>query len=282
MMNVRKIRWWMLIYTLAIGLLFVFSEVSRYNKPKPHYPIAYEIFENLGVILMFVGNLLYAFAYVTPLLRKLWKFVFPVVIASFVAAALVSPHFDSSYQKHGPVAQIVAWTVLLGIFFASFRANFLIGYGDADRVRTVERPGAMSEDPLRDLVREMTRMRRTAQISWAVVIVLLALVAFNSFFQFHIEAKDDSWVTVRRLADRAKYQEALTVARHLVEKDPDSPQTWMLMGNLQLSLGQLHQAEGSYTRAYELLPNQVTASLLNAVRARIDETDPTPAPAASP
>jgi tetratricopeptide (TPR) repeat protein len=272
----------MLIYTLAIGLLFGVSTVISRHKPRPHYPIAYEIFENVAVILMFVGNLLYAFAYVTPLLRKLWKFVFPLVIASVVASALVTPHFDSTFQKHGPVAHIVTWILVVGIFFASFRANFLIGYGDVERVRTIERPAAMSEDPLQNLVREMTRMRRTAQISWVLVIVLLALVAFNSFFQLHIEPKSDSWMTVRRLADRGKYAEALPIARHLIEKDPDSPDLWVLMGNLQLSLGQLHQAEGSYTRAYELLPNQVTSSLLNAVRLRIDQTDPTPTPTASP
>src|SRR3982751_2840308 len=126
MKKVRNIRWWMLIYTLAIGLLFGVSTVISRHQPRPHYPIAYEIFENVAVILMFAGNLLYAFGYVTPLLRKLWKFVFPLVIASVVASALVTPHFDSTFQKHGPVAHIVTWILVVGIFFASFRANFLI------------------------------------------------------------------------------------------------------------------------------------------------------------
>lgn len=282
MKNGRKVRWWMLIYTFAIAILFVVAAITRQSKPKPYHSIAYDIFEDCGVILMLVGNFLYAFGYVRPLLRKLWKLAFPLIIASFVVGGLVSVYFDSSYEKHPPSIYAITWILVFGIFFASFRANFLVGYGDVSRVRTIERPVVMSEDPLRDLVREMTRMRRTAQISWVVVIALLTLVAFNSFFQFHIEARDDSWVTVRRLADRAKYAEALTVARHLIDKEPDSPDLWVLLGNLQLSLGQLHQAEGSYTRAYELLPNQVTASLLNAVRARIDETDATPTPTASP
>jgi tetratricopeptide (TPR) repeat protein len=277
----RKIRPWMLVYTISIGLFGILATVFGHHKHEHHYPIAYEVGSALAVILMFAGNFLYAFAYVTPLLRKFWKFAFPLILVSFVATGVLS-FFEKGDHPVELIARVLGWITMVGLFFPSFRANFLLGYGDVDRVRTVARPVAMSEEPLHNLVREMARMRRTAQISWVVVIVLLALVAFNSFFQFHIEAKDDSWVTVRRLADRAKYQEALTVARHLVEKDPDSPQTWMLMGNLQLSLGQLHQAEGSYTRAYELLPNQVTASLLNAVRARIDETDPIPTPTPSP
>lgn len=278
MTNRRKVRWWMLIYTLAIGLLFVLSELTHNARPRPHYPIAYEVFESLGVLLMFAGNLLYSFAYVRPPLRRLWRFAFPLIVVTFVAAVFVTPHYDSNYQEHGLATQIVTWILVFSIFFPSFRANFLLGYGNVDRVRTIERPVVMSEEPLQDLVREMTRMRRAALLSWAAVILLLTVLVVNSYFQFHFEPKSDSWTTVRRLADRGKYAEALPIARHLIEKDPDSPDLWVLMGNLQLSLGQLHQAEGSYTRAYELLPNQVTSSLLNAVRARIDDTDPTPTP----
>jgi tetratricopeptide (TPR) repeat protein len=282
MKKVRNVRWWMLIYTLAIGALFVFSEISSHHKPKPHYPIAYEIFENLGVILMFAGNLLYAFAYVTPLLRKLWKFVFPLVIASFVAAALISPQFDSTYQKHGPITLIVTWIVVLGIFFASFRANFLIGYGDVDRVRTIAQPPAVSEDPMRDVLVEIRKLRRSTQAGWAITILLITVFVVMVYFQIHFESKTDSWPAVYKLANQSRYDEALLIAERLIAKDPDNPYTRVIMGNLQLAAGRLNSAESSFTHAYELLPNEFNAGMLNSVRKRIDEAEPTPTPTASP
>ena len=281
MNNVRKIRWWMLIYTLAIVLLAAFATISRRNEAKPQHSIAFQTLEVVGVVLMFTGNLLYTFCYVRPFVRTIFKVGFPLVIASVIAAE-VSAYFEKHDHAVSLGAHIFGWIAMTALFFPSFRASFLLGYGNVDRVKTIEPAVNMSEDPMRDLIREMTKMRRTAQLSWIAVISLLLVLVVNSYFQFHFEPKSDSWMTVRRLADRGKYAEALPIARHLIEKDPDSPDLWVLMGNLQLSLGQLHQAEGSYTRAYELLPNQVTSSLLNAVRSRIDQTDPTPTPTESP
>jgi tetratricopeptide (TPR) repeat protein len=281
MNNSRKIRWWMLIYTIAIGLIGILAAVSRRNEAKPHHSIAFQILEGVGVGLMFSGNFLYAFCYVRPLIRRVFKVGFPLIIASVVAAE-VSVYFEKADHPVSLGAHIFGWGAMAALFFLSFRASFLLGFGDVNRVRTSERPVVMSEEPLRDLIGEMTKMRRTAQVAWIAVISLLFALVVNSYFQYHFEPKSDSWMTVRRLADRGKYAEALPIARHLIEKDPDSPDLWVLMGNLQLSLGQLHQSEGSYTRAYELLPNEVTSSLLNAVRKRIDETEPTPTPTTSP
>ncbi len=140
----------------------------------------------------------------------------------------------------------------------------------------------MSDDPLHHLVEEITRLRCTSQVSWIIAILLLGTLVVVNIFGVHVEPKNDSWVTVRRLADAARYEEALTVANRLVEKDPDSPQTHILMGTLQLSLGKLHQAESSFTKAYELLPNEYNANLLNAVRKRLDEEEPIPTPTPTP
>src|SRR5205807_7497800 len=141
---------------------------------------------------------------------------------------------------------------MTALFLPSIRSNFMLGYRHVNRIRTTQRTVVMSEEPLRDLMREMTKMRRTAQVSWIGVILLLFALVANSYFQYHFEPKNDSWITVRRLVERGKYAEALPIARNLIEKYPDSPDLWVLIGNIQLSLGQLHQAEGSYTRAYEL------------------------------
>jgi tetratricopeptide (TPR) repeat protein len=270
----RKVRGWMLVYTVLIGLVGILAII--YGRHSEHqYPIAYEMFSALSVILIFAGNFLYAFACVTPLLRKIWKFAFPLVIASFVTSGVLS-FFQKEDHPVGLMARVLTWLIMVALFFPSFRANFLLGYGNVDRVRTIAPRTVMNEDPLQDLIAEIRRIRRTTQTAWVVAILLLTTLVVVTVFQVHFERKNDSWVTVRRLADAAKYEEALTIARHLAEKDPDSPQTRILMGNLQLALGQLHQAEASYARAYELLPNEATMSLLNAVRARIEDVGPTP------
>jgi tetratricopeptide (TPR) repeat protein len=282
MKNGRKIRWWMLIYTLAIGLLFVLAEVSSHHKPKLYYGIAYDILESIGVILLFTGNFLYVFGYVPPLLRKLWKLSFPLIIASFVVGGLVHIYFDSTYQKDGPVIHIVTSILMLGIFFASFRANFLIGYGDVDRVRTIARPSVMSEDPMRDVLIEIRKLRRSTQAAWSVTIALIAVFVVMAYFQIHFESKTDSWPAVYKLSNQSRYDEALTIAERLIAKEPDNPYTRVIMGNLQLAAGRLNSAENSFARAYELLPNEFNASMLNSVRARIDETGSSPTPAVSP
>jgi tetratricopeptide (TPR) repeat protein len=268
----------MLGYTILLGLVLALSIFHARHKPSQHHPIAYEAISTLAVILMFAGNILYSFGWVTPLLRRIWKFVFPFVVLSFIVSGILNFYFDKHDYSLTPAVIVLTSITAAALFFPSFWANFLLGYGTIDRVRRIQPPVTVGQDPLRDLVGEIKKLRRTTQILWMAMILLLSALVLNSFFQVHFEKNDDSWVTVRRLADAAKYEQALAVAHRLVDKDPDSPQTRILMGNLQLQLGQLHQAESSYTRAYELLPNQFNANLLNAVRKRIDEAEPTPTP----
>src|SRR5262245_31808526 len=203
----RKIRWWMLIYTVGIALSFVFAAIGGAHKtPRPR-PLVCEVLGNLAVILMFVGNLFYIFAYVRPRLQQLWKFVFPLIIGTFIAAGIFA-YLDKSGRNYGVGALVFVWIVMIALFFPSFRANFLLGFGDVGHVTSTESPVVMSEEPLRDLVREMTKMRRMAQTGWIVAVSLLAVLVVNSYFQYHFEPKSDSWLTVVRLVQRGKYTEA--------------------------------------------------------------------------
>jgi tetratricopeptide (TPR) repeat protein len=272
----------MLGYTIILVSFVVLVSLYGRHRPSHHHPIYYEVISSLSIILMFVGNFLYSFGYVTPLLRRVWQFVFPVVVLSCVVGLFISLYIDKDDHPISPAAKGVALIITGALFFPSFRANFLLGYGSVDHVKRIPQPPTLSDDPLHYLVVDITKLRRTSQVAWIIAILLLgALVAIN-LFSLHVEPKADSWVTVRRLADATRYEEALAVANRLVEKDPNSPQTHILMGTLQLSLGKLHQAEGSFTRAYELLPNENNASLLNAVRRRIDEEEPIPTPTPTP
>lgn len=273
----------MLAYTIGLGLFAVLVHFYGHHDSTTRYPLAYRIWETfVTTILLFAGNLLYSFGYVTPLLRKIWKFVFPILVLQFVISGILQFYFPDPSQPAKPVVAVLATITMIALFFPTLRAHFLLGYGDIARVRAIEPPAVISTDPLYLLIAEIRKLRRTALTASIVAIMLLTALVINSYFQVHFEPKDDSWVTVRRLGDAAKYEEALAVAQRLVDKDPDSPQTRVLMGTLQLSLGKLHQAEASFTRAYELLPNEFHANLLNAVRRRIDETEPTPTPSTTP
>jgi tetratricopeptide (TPR) repeat protein len=278
----RKVRPWMLGYTVILVSFVIFIGLYSRHRPSHHHPIYYEVISSLSIILMFAGNFLYSFAYITPFVRRVWRFVFPVVVLSCVVGLIVSLYFDKSDHPTSPIAKGMALVITVALFLPSFRANFLLGYGSVDRVRQIPQPRTMSDDPLHYLVVEITKLRRTSQVAWIIAILLLGTLVAINFFGLRMEPKADSWVTVRRLADATRYEEALAVANRLVEKDPNSPQTHILMGTLQLSLGKLHQAEGSFTRAFELLPNENNASLLNAVRRRIDEEAPIPTPTPTP
>ena len=272
----------MLGYTIILVSFVVFVGLYSRHQASHQHSIYYEVISSLSIILMLAGNFLYSFGYITPVLRRVWQLVFPFVMLSCVVGLIVSLYFDKENRPVSAIAKGMALITTIALFFPSFRANFLLGYGSVDQVKRIPQLPVMSDDPLHNLVIQITKLRRTSQVSWIIAILLLGTLVVINLFSLHVEPKADSWVTVRRLADAARYEDALAVANRLVEKDPNSPQTHILMGTLQLSLGKLHQAEGSFTRAYELLPNEYNANLLNAVRKRLDEEEPIPTPTPTP
>lgn len=267
----------MLAYSIAIALSVILAAVFGDNKHQHQYPVAYQALSAIAVILMIAGNFLFAFAWVTPLLRKLWKFAFPLVLISFVTEGALG-FIEKDDQSLPLTAKVLGWITMCIIFFPSFRANFLLGYGSIERVRTTDRPQIMSDDPLRDLLVEIRTLRRSTQAAGIITIALIALLVGVVYFQVHFDRKIDSWPAVYKLADESRYDEALAVAERLIAKDPDNPYTRVMMGNLQLAAGRPNSAESSFTRAYELLPNEFNANMLNSVRKRIDETGPTVTP----
>jgi tetratricopeptide (TPR) repeat protein len=273
----------MLAYTLVLLLGAALFPLYGHSESPNRYPFVYRIWEEfVSTVLLFAGNFLYSFGYVTSLVRRVWKFVFPILVLQFITSGFLACYYPSRTPAPAPLVIAFAWIVLTILFLPTFKAHWSLGYGNLDHFRAVERPGIVSADPLQALVLEITKLRRTTQALMIAAIMLLSALVLQTYFQVHFQVSDDSWVTVRRLADAARYEQALAVAQRLVEKDPDSPQTRVLMGTLQLSVGRLRQAEASFTRAYELLPSEYNAILLNAVRKRIEETEPTPTPSPTP
>ena len=270
----KRVRPGMLAYTILLGLAALLSHFYGNKDSTIQYPLAYKIWEEfISVVLLFAGNLFYSFGYITPLLRKAWKFVFPILILHFVVSGIL--HFANNTRPVGPAIAVLTSIAMLVLFFPTFRAHFLLGYGDVARVATIHRPPIVSEDPLRDLLAEIKRLRRTTQTAWVLTIALLSVFALGVFFQVRFEKpQGDSWAKVRTLAEASKYDDALALAKKLIVKDPDNPYMQANLGNLNLAAGNLHQAEACFTRAFELLPNESNAQMLNAVRRRIDEQQP--------
>jgi hypothetical protein len=121
-----QIRPWMLVYTIAFGLLsvrFVYSDFSN------HYPAIVSIWAGIYYAVIFVGNLVYSRNRVPASFRTAWKIVFPLLILQFV----FSGYYDSQHGKHAQSASVVLFAIASVIafllFLPTFRAHYLIGYG---------------------------------------------------------------------------------------------------------------------------------------------------------
>lgn len=120
-----EIRPWMLAYTIVFGLLsilFVHDDFAQ-------YPIAYTVVCGLVYAVIFAGNLLYSLDRVTPPIRGMWKFVFPLVILYFVGTGIIDARFGKHAHESSLVFSTVLWVVGFALLFPTFRAHFLLGYG---------------------------------------------------------------------------------------------------------------------------------------------------------
>jgi hypothetical protein len=123
-----QIRPWMLAYTIIFGLLsvrFIFTEFQN------EYHLVYIILEIICCGLILGGNLIYSFDFANPTIRKIWKYVFPIVVLEFVSSGIV----DSIYGKYGQKADakllsaIVVWVIYFAFYFPTFYAHYKISYG---------------------------------------------------------------------------------------------------------------------------------------------------------
>jgi len=117
---------WMFAYTIVFGLL---SAHFVYNDVKNQYCISFIIWDGVYYALVLGGNLIYSLDFSTFKIRKIWKFVFPIVILGFVVGGII----DSIYGRHAHNASIqmqaTAWILGFVTFFPTFLAHYKIGYG---------------------------------------------------------------------------------------------------------------------------------------------------------
>jgi hypothetical protein len=119
------IRPWMLTYTIIFSLLsvsFVYNDFGQ-------YAMAFTAFQGVVYFVIFTGNLLFSMSYISPFIRALWKFVFPLVVLDFIGTGII----DICYGKHAhhstPALIVTACVIDFVLFFPTFRAHFLLGYG---------------------------------------------------------------------------------------------------------------------------------------------------------
>ena len=116
----------MLVYTIIFGLL---SIGSVRNDVWNQYHIAFIIWDAVCFGLIFTGNMIYSLDYISPIIRKLWKLIFPIVILQIISGAIE----DFIYGKninHEVASGCIAWTISFVLFIPTIRAHYLIGYGN--------------------------------------------------------------------------------------------------------------------------------------------------------
>jgi hypothetical protein len=121
-----KVRPWMLIYTIIFTLLsvsFIRSDITN------QYPFIVTTWACICYIVMFVGSLLYSLNRVPSSFRTPWKFVFPILVLQFVFAFIYD--LLNGRHPHGVSIsrEVVFFIIGIVLFFPTFRAHCLIGYG---------------------------------------------------------------------------------------------------------------------------------------------------------
>jgi hypothetical protein len=116
----------MLAYTVGFGLLSV--EFVR-DDLENHYNLIYIIEGAVCYSLIFIGNLIYAFNFANSKIRMIWKFLFPIIILDFIGGGIIDSIYGKSAKDDGAVFSLFVWIVSILLFFPTFKAAYMIGYG---------------------------------------------------------------------------------------------------------------------------------------------------------
>jgi hypothetical protein len=115
-----------------------------------------------------------------------------------------------------------------------------------------------------------------------VALVLLGVAVVASAIYFSLkhrsvstshtprQTQSDSWEVVRKAMDERDYDKALTLARQMVQRQPNDPYGHVVLGDIALAQGHTNEAQAHYAQACTLLPSEENKKRLQMIRGRIE------------
>ena len=127
----------------------------------------------------------------------------------------------------------------------------------------------MNEPTLAEL-----RRIRFAMYFLLAVFLLAVLPSFYTGMLRGISEGSLSWDRVRTSMNHQDFRTALSVAKSLVEREPNYYYGQAYLGAIYLAMGDVTNAESHYLRAYELFPSEEAEKDLAATRKRLGTPQP--------
>lgn len=121
-MKLESNKKWMLVYSILfipLSILLVVNDISN------NYYWIYILWMIVSYTLMNIGNFLYTFNYNFNSIRKLWRFVFPLILITFFASMVVDNKFGkNSSPDDSLILNFITFIICLLLFFPAFLANY--------------------------------------------------------------------------------------------------------------------------------------------------------------
>jgi len=124
----------------------------------------------------------------------------------------------------------------------------------------------MSEETNQQILAELRKLRHLLYLLLAVAIS----AAFPAVYRGFVHGPSDAggWQAVNTAMRNQNFPLALSLAKILVDRQPNYYYGHSYMGSIYLATGDVTNAESQYSQAYQLFPNEQTEKDLAAVRKR--------------
>ncbi|PYK60097.1 MAG: hypothetical protein DME43_06555 [Verrucomicrobia bacterium] len=150
---------------------------------------------------------------------------------------------------------------------------------DAEKLANSDAAGNESsvKDTVADILDELKKLRSKVETNTALVVLLLAGLAFFVFIVLKSSAparshqsQTETWRSASAAMDDMDYDKATEIAQRLTAKNPTYYYGYSYLGYIALERNHLKEAEGYFARAYELFPSSENEQRLQAVRKRLE------------
>ncbi len=114
----------------------------------------------------------------------------------------------------------------------------------------------MEEETASQILHELRKQNRLCWLFTGIALILVCVYVYLQATGYtpHSSPPEPTWKEVRSLLDKAQYSQALEMTRALVEKSPKYYYGYSLLGEINMALGNVGEAERNFTKAYNLFP----------------------------